>query len=186
MTDSEIITAFRAGNREKPIRFLYKEYPKIERLIVQSGCSKTLARELFNDSLLILIEKVQSPEFELSSKLSTYLYGINRFLVKNELRKQNRRMEVEWSDTLVVTASDLEYDAEKEEKLKVVEQLLEKVSEKCKAIFKLFYFEKRSMDFIAKKLEYTSVNSAKTQKYKCVERAYKLAQKEQLFTVNND
>lgn len=177
MTDQEIILSIRRGEHEKALRFLYKEFPKIKQLILKSGCNEVVAQEVFNDSLLLLIEKIQQPAFELTSRLTTYLYGINRFMVKNELRKQNKTAhELEWSDTLILSESDLGYDNEEEERLKKLETILGKLSEKCRRIFELFYFQKASMDEIAKELSYSSVNSAKTQKYKCIEHAFELSQ----------
>ncbi|GAH67245.1 unnamed protein product [marine sediment metagenome] len=176
MTDIEIIKCIQKGERDHVIRFLYKEYPKIKALILKSGCNATLANEIFNDSLIILIEKVENPKFELTSQLTTFLYGINRLLVKRAIRDKSKYQELEWSDTLIVSESDLGYDYEKEEKLKVIENVLNQVSEKCKKIFQLFYFKKESMDAIAKQLDFSSVNSAKTQKYKCLQKAHQLAQ----------
>lgn len=177
MTDQEIITAIRKGQNEKPLLLLYKEYPKIRQLILKSGCNEVLAQEIFNDSLLLLIEKLQQPSFELTSKLTTYLYGINRFLVKNALRKQNKTsVELEWNDTLILSESDLGYNTEEEDRLKQLETILGKLSEKCRRILELFYFDKQSMETIAQELNYSSVNSAKTQKYKCIEHAFALSQ----------
>lgn len=178
MTDQEIIESIRRGERDKALRQLYKEFPKIRQLILKSGCNEVVAREVFNDSLLLMIEKVQQPSFELTSKLTTYLYGINRFLVKNELRRQNKTSyELEWSDTLIVSESDLGYDTEKEEKLSQLDRILDQLSDKCRQIFELFYFRKESMEVIARTLNYSSVNSAKTQKYKCIEHAFELSKK---------
>ncbi len=178
MTDQEIIASIREGDRNKAIRFLYKEFPKIKALIVKSGGNKSLASEIFNDSLMLFIEKVENPAFKLTSKATTYLYGINRFLLKNELRKQNKHHDLEWSDTLIISEQDLEYDYEKEEKLKLMEHVLTKISEKCQKIFELFYFKHQSMETIAHELNFTSKNSAKTQKYKCLQKAYELSMKE--------
>lgn len=178
MTDQEIISSIRKGEREQAIRFLYQEFPKIKALILKSGLNEVVAKEVFNDSLLLLIEKLQDPNFELTSKLTTYLYGINRFMVKNEMRRQNKTAyELEWSDTLIISDADLGYDVEKEERLSQLDKILTQVSEKCRQIFELFYFRKQSMEHISKTLNYSSVNSAKTQKYKCIEQAYQLAQK---------
>ncbi len=175
MTDLEIINNIKKGNREKPMRLLYKEFAKIKVLILKSGGTNEIAQEIFNDSLILLIEKIEQPSFKLTSKLTTYLYGINRFLWKNQLRKENKKQELEWSDTLILNEEDLGYDFDKEEQLNKLEALLEKITEKCKTIIKLFYFEKQSMKQIAERLNFSSVNSAKTQKYKCLERVSKLA-----------
>lgn len=176
MTDQEIINSIRNGKNEKPIRQLYKEYPKVKALILAGGGTEQIAEEIFNDSLVLLIEKIQHPKFNLTSKLTTYLYGVNRFLFKNELRRQQKNhFDLEWTDTLILTREDLEYDFEKEKKLTRLEIVLDTISEKCKEIFKLFYYKKNSMKTIAEKLNFSSVSSAKTQKYKCIEKASKIA-----------
>jgi RNA polymerase sigma factor (sigma-70 family) len=175
MTDQEIISAIRNGNRDKAIKELYKEFPKVRANILSSGGDEGSAREIFHDSLILLIEKVNKADFELTAKMSTFLYGIARFLWKNELRKRRRNPELEWKDTLILSADDIGYNEEKEEKMKVLEKVLTQVTDKCKKIFELFYFKKESMTEIAKKLKFSSVNSAKTQKYKCMEKAIKLA-----------
>lgn len=175
MSDQEIIALIREGNREPALKELYKEYPKVRANILSSGGDDEIARQIFHDSLILVMEKVCKPDFELSSKLSTFLYGINRFLWKNELRKRQRNPELEWKDTLILTADDIDYNEEKEEKIKALYQILNQVTDKCKKIFELFYFKKESMAVIAEKLGFTSVNSAKTQKYKCMEKAVKLA-----------
>jgi RNA polymerase sigma factor (sigma-70 family) len=176
MTNDEIINSIRNNDHTKAITFLYKEFPKVKALILKSGCNEVLATEIFNDSLLLFIEKVKDPGFELTSKATTYLYGINRFMVKNELKKQYRSVELEWKDTLILSAEDLHYSDEKEEELKQLESILASISDRCQTIFRLFYFEKESMDSIAEKLGFSSTNSAKTQKYKCLQRAHQIAQ----------
>ena len=175
MEDHELVALIRRGDTETPIKILYQEWPKIKALIISSGGDETIAQHIFHDSLILLIEKVAQPDFELKSKLSTFLYGINRFLWKNELRKRKKNVELEWKDTLIVEASDIDYDIEKEGRIRQLITVLDKISERCKVIFELFYFEKKSMQFIADQLGYTSVNSAKTQKYKCMEKAIVLA-----------
>lgn len=178
MTDDKIIALIRQGKNEKPVKALYKEFPKVKVLILKSGGTIEMAEEIFNDSLVLLIEKVYQPSFQLTSKLTTYLYGINRFLLKNELRKQNKpNYDLEWSDTLIISDEDLGYDFEKEKQLTLMEQILEQISEKCKEILRMFYFQKQNMESIAARLNFSSVNSAKTQKYKCIEKASKMADK---------
>ena len=91
MNDYDLITALQSSKtRGKAIKELYKEFPKIKANICSSGGSRQDAEEVFNDALLLLIEKVQEDNFQLTSKLSSFLYGINRFLWMNELRKKKK------------------------------------------------------------------------------------------------
>jgi RNA polymerase sigma factor (sigma-70 family) len=175
MTDNEIIERIRNGKREEPIKLLYKEFPSIRANILSSGGNKEIAEEIFNDALLLLMEKVSQPSFGLTSKLSTYLYGIARFLWKNELRKQQKTQDLEWAGALILTEIDLGYDEEKEERFLAMEKIISSLSEKCQAIFERLYYRNESMQIIANALGFSSENSAKTQKYKCMEQAIKQA-----------
>lgn len=174
MQDEEIIQHFRDGNHDTPIRVLYKEYPKLRAHILSSGGNKADARETFHDALILLIEKVSDPSFTLTSKLTTYLYGITRLLWKNKLRKQQNNRELEWSDTMILTNEDLGYHEDQELKIRALEGVLTRITERCQEIFRRFYFEKESMDEIANAMGFSSTNSAKTQKYKCMEQAIRL------------
>lgn len=175
MKEEDILTQLREIDKGTAIKHLYKEFPKIKANICSSGGNKQVAEELFNDGLILMIEKVNDPEFVLTSKVSTYLFGIIRFLWKNQLRKQNKNHELEWNDTLIVSEGDIDYDSEREAYFEEMERIIKKLSKKCQAIFERFYFKKESMKIIAEALSFSSVNSAKTQKYKCMERAVKLA-----------
>lgn len=174
MTDEEIIQHFRAGNHDAPIKVLYKEFPKLKAHILASGGNAADARETFHDALILLIEKVSNPSFALTSKLTTYLYGITRLLWKNKLRKQHKNRELEWSDTMILTNEDVGYHQEQELKISALENVLEAITERCQEIFRRFYFEKESMEEIANAMGFSSTNSAKTQKYKCMEQAIRL------------
>ncbi len=55
---------------------------------------------------------------------------------------------------------------------------MEKIQDRCKQLLRLFYFENERMAEIAKKMGFSSEKSAKTQKYKCMEKAHQLAKKE--------
>ncbi|MCH2216288.1 MAG: sigma-70 family RNA polymerase sigma factor [Flavobacteriales bacterium] len=176
MTDESIIQEIRAGKPDKSIKHLYRELPKIRAIVLKSGGSKTEAKGIFHDGLILLIEKVEKPEFELTSKLSTYLYGICRFLWLNELKKQHKKAPE------ISIESDFEdlndsYDFEKEEKIKLMERAFASISPICQEIIKRFYYLKQSLGDIAKALNASSVNSIKTRKYKCLERAIQLTKK---------
>ena len=65
MKDKEIIEQIRNGKPNKPIQFLYKEFPKIKTMMLSAGGNAREAEEVFHDSLILLIEKVSKPDFEL-------------------------------------------------------------------------------------------------------------------------
>lgn len=184
MTDFEILQLIRQQQLEKPVRELYKTFPTTRLTLLKYGANEQNILELFNDALVVLIEKASSKEFELSSKLSTYLIGIALNNLRNALRKDAKDNRfIQFSSDLPETYFSLhnEFDAEKEEKLTIIDSILTNIQERCQQLLKLFYFEKKSMDEIAQIMQFSSSQSAKTQKYKCLEKAHQMAN-EQLFT----
>ncbi len=71
-------------------------------------------------------------------------------------------------------AKSVEEFFEEEQKYQALDDVLIKVDKKCLDILKMFYYQKLSMKVIASKLGFKSETSAKTQKYKCLEKARKL------------
>lgn len=178
MTDHEILQFIRERKLEKPVKELYKSFPVVRLTLLKYGATEIQVPEIFNDSLVILIEKASESEFQLTSKLSTYLVGISLNRLRNLLRKENRSEQfVQFSSELFENSFNLPDDNDngKEEKLMIVDSILDTIQERCKQLLKLFYFEKKSMQEISEIMNFSSMQSAKTQKYKCLEKAHQMA-----------
>ena len=185
MENTQIIEQLRSGSPSRVIGELYAHFPKIRALILSKGGNKEDAKDVFQDALLILCRNAEKPEFELTASPGTYLYSVARFLWKDILNKRNR--EVSWDSAgqqLPGTEEMVELFKEEEPERKMLEQILHKVGEKCMQLLKMYYYERLHMTEIAKRLKFSSDKSAKTQKYKCMERARKIALNIQLQPQN--
>lgn len=178
MTDQEILQSIRCKEFDRAVRELYKHEPMVRGTLHKYGAPDTLIPEIFNDGLVLILEKVQKSEFQLTSKLSTYLTGICLNHWRNQNRKLSSQNRVELDLEIASTYAFVEYDSEKEEKLRLLDTILEKIQDRCKQLLLLFYFEKKRMTEIAKVMGFSSEKSAKTQKYKCMEKAHQLAKQE--------
>ena len=126
---------------------------------------------IYTDAVLVLIEKLPNPLFQLTCTIQTYLNAIG----KNKLFKLiNREPELstlpdgfdcsDWLDEIELDGiSPLEYAIFK----KVFNQMAEARS-KCYEIFQRFYFHCQSMKEIANELGYGTEANARQQKYKCL------------------
>lgn len=166
-----ILEIIRSGKNQEALNELYKSFPAIRSFVLSRGGNQDDARDIFQECLFIFYRNALKPDFVLTSTLTTYLYGICKYLWKEELRKRNRvippdLMEVEFNPE--TNAAEIE----RENKL---QDIIKNLGEKCQRILKLFYYDKMSMTDIAKNLEYGSEDVVKTQKYKCLERARKMA-----------
>ncbi|MFN0030698.1 MAG: RNA polymerase sigma factor [Flavobacteriales bacterium] len=166
MTDAEIIDCLRSGNRTKGFQRLYRYFPKVKNMVKQYGGSSADAEDVFQEALIILSRKCANPDFTLTASLDTYLYSVCRFTWCDELRKRKRIPPSELS----INLSDAENDwTENEHNFKLAEKALAGLGEKCREILQLFYIAKMNMADIAAKYGYSSEQSARNQKYKCLE-----------------
>ena len=71
------------------IREIYgREYPKIEGWIKQRGGDRDVARDIFQEALLIINKKAGAADFSFTVTFSAYLFGTCRFLW---LRRQEKK-----------------------------------------------------------------------------------------------
>lgn len=178
MTDQEILESIRRNDLERPVRELYRHLPMVKSTLKKYGTPEQQIIEIFNDGIVLLLEKAQAPSFELRSRFSTFLTGICLNYWRNECRRSMRRTTAELDSELAKVHAYLDFDAEREEKLRIMDRVLDTIQERCKTLLKLFYLEKKSMAEIAGMMGFGSEKSAKTQKYKCMEKAQAEAVKE--------
>ena len=176
MNNSKILLQLKNGEQERAFRRLYTFYPKVEKHILVNSGSKQEALDIFQEGLIILFKKVKTIQLDSAIRIDGFLINTCKLLWSNELRKKKvRKKSSEDGLEQLEYIDEIEERIEKENKLKSIDEILKKLGEKCRSILELFYYKKCSMDKIAEKFGYKSVQSAKVQKYKCMENARKMA-----------
>lgn len=171
-----IVEQLRSGNSKKAIAFLYQSFPMIRKLICNNGGNDADAQDVFQEALLVLYKNAQKLDFELTCAPSTYLYSVARFLWKDTLKKRNKEVQLaqdNYPHSLI--EQDVTIYQDQQQKTSQLANVLQQLGDKCKSLLQAYYYKKMSMKEIAQVFHYSSVNSAKTQKYKCIERAKKIA-----------
>jgi RNA polymerase sigma-70 factor (ECF subfamily) len=126
------------------------------------------AKDIFQESVLILRDKVVKDEYDNSrASVKTFLFGIGKNLCLSMLRKQKPMVNLSIDSSMLEEQDEL-YDHEKDERLNLVLSLIDKMKGKCKQLIMLYYVEKRKMDFIAKALELKNADTAKATKNRCM------------------
>ena len=172
MTDQQIIRLLQTNRSSKAFTRLYRYFPPVQKRIVSLGGTKNDALDIYQDALVILCRKVQEGNFVLTASINTYLYSVCRFLWNDELRRRNRSSEVRWNENFdAVDEAQWNLLSAEDREQKLATKVLNEIGKKCLQLLQLFYSEEKSMKAIARKMEFTSENAAKNQKYKCLERA---------------
>lgn len=175
MKDQDILIELKSG-RESAFRAVYREhFGMVRHLVVKNSGSDDDAGDIFQEGVIVLFEQVRKPDFRLTSSLKTYLYSICRNLWLKRLRAKGRDKLVDFEQPITLPEVDAEPDPT-EHQLAILRKCLTQLGDACKAILERYYYLNRSMEEIAAELGYTNADTAKTQKYKCMQKLKKLAE----------
>ena len=174
-TEDQFIDGLRTGNNEV-LSVLYKKYYNIVlKFIVNNSGTQEAAQDIYQETIIVLYENVQKPNFELNCQLQTYIYSIAKRLWLKQLKKNSKTFLFKDDDEndLVDVSEEITEHLNKESDLDKMNQSLVELGEPCATLIKDFYIQKLSMDDIAEKFGYTNADNAKNQKYKCLQRLKK-------------
>ena len=164
-----------ARNERKAIETLYKEnYNMVQALVINNNGSVDDAKDIFQEAMIVLYEKVQSERFELNCQIKTFVYSVSRRLWLKRLMHQNRFSLSESELATVVVDEEVEEHEKRNNEFNMMEKAMGSLGEPCKSLLEAFYLQKKSMQEIAGNFGYTNAENAKNQKYKCLMRLKKL------------
>lgn len=171
-TDLEFIEGLKHNN-DAALRALYKKYYNLVlKYVVNNSGNSEAAADIYQETIIVVYENVQKPNFELNCQLQTFIFSIAKRLWLKQLRGSGhlaRFKEDEENEVVDVTVEITDH-LKKESDIEKMNASMENLGEPCKTLLKDFYVYKLSMDEISEKFGYTNSDNAKTQKYKCLQR----------------
>jgi RNA polymerase sigma factor (sigma-70 family) len=163
MRDKEIIECMREGDFSYVYGTLYEVCLGY---VYNRGWSKYIDfDDVFQNTVIILNEKIVCKDFNLTSKLSTFFIGIfGRQAMKsiNKVKLDTIPLNIEIYDTYEDTLGDIESPKIKE----LVDFSLSKLNKNQRRIVELMYYEDISQNEISNIMGFSNSHSIKTQKYK--------------------
>ncbi len=162
LTDVEIVVRIKKGD-ESGLQYLYNKYYKMMvNMIVKNNGTEEEAKDIFQDALIVLWQKIISEQLVLTSKISTYLYSICQNLWRKELERKKKIINEEVDENKVSFTPSNE-----SEKNEIINKCLNLLGDTCRKILMYYYYDGMSMQNIAIKLGFANADTAKTKKYKC-------------------
>ena len=165
-----------ARSDKKAIETIYREnYNMVQSLIINNSGSTDDAKDIFQEAMIVLYEKVRSGTFELNCLIKTYVYSVSRRLWLKRLQQMNRYAPaVENLQDTVPVEEDVEENERINSEFQAMEKAISSLGEPCKSLLEAYYLEKKNMQEIASFFGYTNAENAKNQKYKCLVRLKKI------------
>lgn len=174
-TDNELIEGLKTGN-SGDLKSIYSScYPVIKSLVLRNNGSEYEAKDVFQDALVLLFEKLQQPGFTLTCSVKTFIYAVSKRLwLKKWNEKKIRVYDTQFEAEPESMDGIFETMIQEESLMARMNKAVEELGEPCATLLKDFYIRDLSMADIAGKMGYTNAENAKNQKYKCLQRLKRL------------
>jgi RNA polymerase sigma factor (sigma-70 family) len=165
----------------RPVRYLYEHYfEDAAKEIRLRGGSDDDAADMFQEAVLILIEKIKTGKFRQESSIKTFLVGIARNLWLFEKRTRERRSSREMHYTISEVDNIHNEDLEIGERIfcrsntDVIQTLFKQVGEICSKILIGFYYENTSMKNLLQRFHFDNEQVLRNRKSRCMKKVKKL------------
>ena len=139
--ENNLIIGLAAGDSWAFEELYDAEYHKIQDYVTNNSGSRNETQDVFQDGVVVLLEKIKTPGFEFTCRVGTYLYSCCKNIWLKQIRKSNRIVNNDYFEYYPTT--EVEFDLEPvnlDNKIKVI---LETLSESCLKLFKAFYYESK-------------------------------------------
>ena len=165
-----------AQNDSKAVETLYKShFGMIQHFVTNNNGSFDDARDIFQEAMILLYEKVQLEHFALTCQIKTYLFSVCKNLWLKRLQQMGKySTPLSAQEESISVDEDLDQFEKKDAAFAIMDRALNSLGEPCKSLLEGYYLNKKGMQELASQFGYTNADNAKNQKYKCLMRLKKL------------
>jgi RNA polymerase sigma factor (sigma-70 family) len=177
--ETALILALKSGGveREKYVSTLingYKGY--IFKIQSETGLNESTLKDLYTDTVMLVLKHIENETFRGDSRLSTYFYKILYFKTVDFIRT-NASSKIDYTDELPETGDDAQNIAgriEAQEELGQIIRLLDKMCSPCREIIMDWAYWGFKPDEIGQKIGETDPVKFSKLKYNCIDKFKKL------------
>lgn len=169
MIKPDTVVALLKKDDEKTIRKLYDENKKGFLIFANRyTLNAEDVLDIYQDAVIALIENAKKGKIDnLQSSISTYLFGIGKFMIFQKLKKEKKTFSKDDFSNLEYVDENYE---EEENNIQVIllQKAFTKIGEQCRKVLQLFYYEEKNLDEIQEELGYSNKDVLKSQKSRCL------------------
>lgn len=170
-SEEDILDGIFDGDKDV-LRYVYDEYyPTIQVLIFRNSGKDEDAEDIFQDTLMIIYQKVRKNDLKLECSFKTYFYSISRNLWLQKLEK-NKISGSPYTDieNFIELSDEFMYEIfdEENEKIKLLQKHFLNLSEGCRKVLRLF-LTKMPLKEIQEIMGFKTLKYTKTRKFLCKE-----------------
>jgi RNA polymerase sigma factor (sigma-70 family) len=185
--DQLLLSQLKIGDNNAFEQLYRDHYYKVKQMLFKNNGTDDDAKEVFQDTMLVLFKKVRESDFNLTVQLGTYIYAISHNIWLKKIRDGKLHKMISIVDTDLVNKLPDDVDIESisqnyEQKHIVISEIITQLKKECRDIIDAAFYKKMSGATIAKILGYTE-DFVKVKKYRCMQELKTLVKSNQLFKI---
>ncbi|MDR0791913.1 MAG: sigma-70 family RNA polymerase sigma factor [Chitinophagaceae bacterium] len=169
------------GENNNAFGELYKaHFGLVKRFVTNNSGQPDDAEDVFQDTMIVLLEKLRQDNFVLTASIKTYIMAIAKNLWLKRLRTAYKKLEYsELYDNRFF--EDINHTIEQEKSYwDKLQNYLHKISNHCQGLIHAMFFKEKTIEQIQKEYGYTTKHNAQNQKHKCMEQIRKVKEQSEL------
>lgn len=173
--DAETVDFIRHGDRQGLLRVYDDCRQMVVSHVTRNSGTRADADDVLEEAVVVLWERIRSGRFELQSRLSTFVVATAQNIWLRSLSRRRREIPMEIDpDTSVWDDPSPSEANQEEERSEAMSAAFRRLGHPCRTLLVLFYWERLSMDDIARQLGFANASTAKAKKYQCKEQLRRL------------
>lgn len=186
----QLLTEFCEGNTKAFAKLYQYYYGFVENYVCKNNGTKEDAQDIFQETLIVFLEKLKKDDFYLTASLKTYIIAISKNMWLNSLRKNkkttvysfansddeqenNNQNRLDKNNFVLSQAFDKELENEKPITEKF-DDYFSRLTSHCQNLLSTIIEEQKSAEEIQKEFGYTTRHNLRNQKHKCVNQLKKV------------
>jgi RNA polymerase sigma factor (sigma-70 family) len=174
MEENQVVTDLKKRDNAA-YKLLYSfYYPTIENFVKRNSGTAADAQDVFQETIIVLLDKVPKEDFMLTSSIKTYIVAVAQNIWLKRLREAKRLTRIETDyDLEDMSLAEWEQKEESRAKRNTLQRVFQKISRHCLIFLTKTFLTGASREMLVAEMGYRNTHTFDNQKYKCLEQARK-------------
>lgn len=152
-------------------------YPAIERFVKRNSGTEADAQDVFQETIIVLLDKVPKQDFILTSSIKTYIFAVASNIWLKRLR-DSRHITLLTEDYELEDLTLAEWERKENSMIRrnILQRIMHKVSKHCVIFLTKTFLHGVTREKLVEEMGYKNTHTFDNQKYKCLEQARKTIQ----------
>jgi RNA polymerase sigma factor (sigma-70 family) len=175
MEDSQIVSNLKKRDNAAYNLLYTFYYPIIERFVTRNNGSVADAQDVFQETIIVLLDKVPKKDFILTSSIKTYIFAVASNIWLKRLRDAKKFTEINNDHDQLEDLSLSEWEQREDQRVQrnKLQRILQKITRHCFVFLTKTFITGATRDQLIQALGYKNSHTFDNQKYKCLEQARK-------------